>query len=79
MHLLIPTVDQTREACDVSENARMEKEISKQRLVSLLSIKTEELRSAAILEKYSEPRVQNTCYLANITLLAQTPLLLLYA
>ena len=57
----------------MSKNVEREKEFNKQLLVSLLSIKTKELRSAAILEEYSEPRVQNTCYLAKFALLAQTP------
>ncbi len=54
-------------------NVEREKEVNKQRLVSLLSLKTKDLRSAISLEEYSEPRVQNICYLATFALLAQTP------
>ncbi len=54
-------------------NVEREKEVNKQRLVSLLSLKTKDFRSAAILEDYSEPRVQNMIYLATFALLAQTP------
>ncbi len=54
-------------------NVKRKKEINEQLLVSLLSVKTKDLRSAISLEEYSEPRVQNMCYLATFALLARTP------